>query len=631
MTYAVSQISNLPVHILQQLRLLKQPSDFLSAPYKDQVPTSLVFTSGTDTGEVDAWNRTVYEYKTQKLSIDNTVPYLEFNTADTQALLDMISIEVASTTLVLRTTTRELPADLTTDLYWVASITDIEAALTAFETALHTLKQDIAQLAAKLNDFSFDDMLTIPADADNHLIMIGPGGTILDSGYEVATNAEQKTTLRSVSQATVDALPKFVYGTWDLSCLPGTISLAQFKNGTLIIRGRATLYLYNISSKIELVDFTGSVYAYRCPDVTIGDRVALDTLTLVHSNLRLLGGRIRDFQLLRQSTVDHRRGIVQQVVHIGVACTYHSNMTPGLAKALVPPINAKSIQGTYIQANGDIAMNGKEVSFVTGHHDDPFPINTLYNIPNTDLNPDGGSGTEPYPEVNGLDIPSAYYDLSTEDYRTVIFSQQFMRTSAGPQTVEEISSEQFHALRACMNWCCGEFGPSIYGASYGKLIRTWCMYEQDSYYRGDNKTLEDFVLRLRTKILSWGGHDIWNTTFEELKNRTWMNDNYALDFMQDLYNNIRYPDLFGVTASSDLDVIKAMSGMPTMNETVALDNPNIPARNQPVVWSVTKRAVLNQFSGYEGWYVLYRPVAYDGYIRKGVNPGVTAEPGLPNT
>ena len=123
--------------------------------------------------------------------------------------------------------------------------------------------------------------------------------------------------------------------------------------------------------------------------------------------------------------------------------------------------------------------------------------------------------------------------------------------------------------------------------------------------------------------MSWGGHDIWNRTLDDLKDATWITDEYALEFMQSLYNNIRYPDLFGITLESDIDVIQAMSGMPTMNETIHTGTGEIPSRNKPVVWSVSKRAVLNEFSGYEGYYVLYRPEAFASSIDKGVNVAVT--------
>lgn len=625
MTYPLSQISNIDCQLLQAFRILRQPSDFLPAVYRDSPTTMLTFTAGQATGELDAYNRPIYQFESQPLKLGKAIPFLEFETSskDKHKLIDLMELEVQTDKLVLKGTLPELP-EMTVTVFWVSSFEDIRMALAKFKEALEKLRNDINALGDRIANFTFKGGYKVPDGKDNHLVAIGQSG-LIDSGFEVRLNSEVTATLRGTTQEMLDALPKAVHGTWEIECNSRELSLAQFKHGRLIFKDHGILYLYNITSKIVLQDFTGSVYAMQCSDILIEGLTAIDAITVVQSNVRFTHGRIRKATILRKSVFEHTGGVLQECDHIGVACTYHVAMSEGSAKMKSPTVFSSNIQGTYVGMNGDVFKNGKEISFVTGQHDDPLQPDVLYYVKDDESTPDEGMGTGPYPEVTGgVDIPAGYYDICTEDYRTVNFSQAFMTTSSGPQTVEEITAEQFHSLRALMNWCVGEFGPSIYGASYGKLIRTWCMYEQDSAYRGSGKTLRDFALRLRSQVSSWGGRDIWETSYDDIKQITWMDDAYALKFMQDLYYNIRYPQLFGITLQSDMDVIMAMSGMPTMNETVYLNSPEIPSRNKPVVWSVIKQAELNEFSHYVGYYVLYRPEAYDGYIRKGVNPAVNS-------
>lgn len=624
MKYDITQVSNY-IQLLYPYRILKQPSEFLPAPLRQVSPEVLTFSEGVATDDVDSYNRPIYAFTA--VTSGTGVPLLEFELGDADTFLsDCIAVEVDSSKIILTAATDALPDDILIYCHWCASFAAIQQALTEFRENLQQLASDIDKLTRQLNAVDYSGLLSVDEGVPEHLIRFPASGEgIEDAECKIVSGGESTSTIEYPSNEQLTHLAKQLDGVIHLNLRANTTySLSQHTGGELVLSGGGSVYLYNIQSAIRFENFIGSASIMQCSNVTIDRNTVLTSCPCVGSIITMIGGFLQDLTLYRHSCFIHKSGNVKNFKHIGTFCIYRSEITGSDVSIRLPKsISRSAVQGLYISPGGDIIKNGKEISFVTGHHDDPFvPSSTSY-AGDSSVIPDGGKGTEPYPEVEGgINIPTAYENLSTRAYKDIIFPQEFMLTGTGPQAVADINTNTFHALRACMNWCCGEFGPSIYGASYGKLIRTWIMYEPDSAYRGTGKTLEDFILRLRSKILSWGGHDVWERSYRDLKNATWMTDDYALKFMQDLYNNIRYPQLFGVTADSDLDVLKAMSGMPTMNETTGLGTPTIPSRNQPVVWSVVKRAVLNEFSGYEGYYVLYRPRAYDTYLNKGVNPAV---------
>lgn len=629
MIYEMQQVCNF-TQLLYPYRILKQPSDFLPAPLRSNKPEVLLFDTGVETEFVDEYGRTLYRYTAKHAATTNLVPMLEFECSLIEYFLpDCDSVEVIEDTLILTTAHEELPEDLVVTCHWCDSLDTISKAFADFEEAIDKLKEDIADLSTSVENLVFDELITADDGMNNHLIKLAEEGnriTIKDADYFIETGGEPTQTIDKPTTDDLRRLGKVLSGVVTLILTRGVIyTLSQFQGGELIIQGGGTVYLYNIQSKVRFINFTGVAKIYQCRTVYIGKNSMLTSSPIINSNVIMVGGYLDKLELYKHATFLHTSGNINEYKHIGVFCNYYSEVPTNEVAIRMPKTMSRSaVQGLYFSAGrGMIVKNGKEISFVTGHHDDPFPPTSTNFTGSVDVIPDSGKGTEPYPDVEGAyPIPAEYRDLSSAPYKEVIFPQEFMLTSAGPQSVADITTETFHPLRACMNWACGEFGPSIYGVSYGKLMRTWIMYEPDTAYRGTGKTLKDFILRLRTQVLSWGGHDIWERSYADLKASTWMTDDYALAFMQWLYNNIRYPELYGVDSSSDDDVIKAMSGMPTMNETTGIGTHDIPSRNQPVVWSVIKRAELNQFSGYMGYYVLYRPRAYDSYINRGVNPAV---------
>lgn len=625
MRYNPSQVSDVDVQLLHVYRILKQPAEYFDSMSITNVHEVLTFAAGVYNDSSD-----VYSYSANT-SVTGKIPFLVFSGPEQarKELANLTAVDVEDGTIVLEGTFKEFPENLKVECYWCDSFNDVSLLIQQVKADIQTLRDNINLLVDKVNALSFDKFLSTFDSKDDHLVKFTDIAGMLslgDSGFKIS-DEDSAIQLVNPSQTVLNQVPKSLPGELLLSIDGTTLMVEQFKSGYVTIEGEGTIILYNVSSPIRFRNFKGSVIALQCNDIVLGDRTQFDYLHAVYSNVSQVIGYVNVLNLLRSSVFTHAGGNLHEVAHIGVNCTYSTTIPTYLAPVCEPITTPRNhIQGMFCGYDGTVIQHGHEVSFVTGEHDDPLQIDTIIYQKDTNSTPSSGSGTEPYPEVTGgITIPVEYQNLSTADYKSVVFTQSFMLTGAGPQTVGDITSETFHALRACMNWCCGEFGPSIYGQSYSKLIRTWCMYQQDAAYRGNNKTLQDFVNRLRTQVISWGGSDIWAKSYATLKEETLMTDEYALTFMQQLYNNIRYPQLFGLANDSDPDVYKAMSGMPVTNETINYATGDIPNYNKPVVWVVSKRAVLNEFSGYTGYYVLYRPESFNNAIRQGVNPAVLTQ------
>lgn len=205
--------------------------------------------------------------------------------------------------------------------------------------------------------------------------------------------------------------------------------------------------------------------------------------------------------------------------------------------------------------------------------------------------PDGGMSLSPT-----VDVPS-------DDYLHTSFTDRYM--GKYPSQLSDINSPECQAIKTLALAAKGEFGENEEGLSYGKLFRAWILhYNPIRGYipngvtvRENNSTLAGFA-RYWSNIVynGWGGSNWLNAPYWEMQAS---NTEDFLIFMQNLYKNIAYPNIYGITKDY---CIEACSNMPYANETTSLGS-NIPVTNgSPLVFSVIER-----YSG--GWYVLFRTEA----------------------
>lgn len=181
------------------------------------------------------------------------------------------------------------------------------------------------------------------------------------------------------------------------------------------------------------------------------------------------------------------------------------------------------------------------------------------------------------------------------EFANTVFTDRFMAGGAYSTAIKALA---YSSTR--------EFGFGDQGKSYGKLFRAWILYEVYRFndlpnFRAQNATIDTFARYWSGLTGSkWGCYTSYGK--EPAQN--------SQQLCEIMYNNIKYPDIYGVTTDY---CIEAMSNCPFQNETDELGSSVIPARNYPLVFSIVR-----QYNGM--WYVMYRST---NAIARSANPAVS--------
>lgn len=376
MTYSISSISNRDLQLLYHYRILRQPASFLNAIYNQGESVLVTF---SPVGESDEGYR--FEVRTSIPS--NKVPLLEFE-GDEQywdQLSFLKTLEVKTDRLVLTSDNSTLDG-IQVRIFWVDSIEQFQNLLKGYEAELKALADDLDALKDKLSSLSdTEGFLKLLDGVDGNLVKIadtGAGLGLADANYHIV-GPTTKTKLNNPSEKELANLIPDIDS--DLTLVvqdprPRTLQ-GLYGRGTITITGTGVWYLINITNDVSFEDFKGTVYLYNCPAVRITSGTTVSDLTVVNSFCAFSKGLIEKATLVRNSTLKHNSGKIVTLVHVGVGCEYYSQVSSGVAKTNQPTFEWSVIQGKVCLANGLIIMNGRDISFVTGHHDDPLQPSKL--------------------------------------------------------------------------------------------------------------------------------------------------------------------------------------------------------------------------------------------------------------
>lgn len=196
--------------------------------------------------------------------------------------------------------------------------------------------------------------------------------------------------------------------------------------------------------------------------------------------------------------------------------------------------------------------------------------------------------------------PTPDVEVPASEYLNLSFSDRYM--GKYPESTTDMNSDDCRGLRTLTLAAQGEFGYGEEGLSYAKLFRAWILYYRpiSSYIvsgysiRENNSTLQGFA-RYWSNIVynGWNGSsyqstEYWNQTIKET------NDN--LTYMQNIYKNIAYPNIYGITKDY---CIRACSNLPYSNETTSLGSSTPVTYGSPVIFQV-----VQPYNGV--YYVMYR-------------------------
>lgn len=378
MTYSISSISNRDLQLLFHYRILRQPSDYLKAVYTRGAGEVLTFApigmSNDDPPE--------YQFQATTSGPANKVPLLEFtgDEEDWAQVAYLTTLEVNGKTLTLKSQNESL-GDMTITCYWVDSIDQLNEILAEYLIELKSLQSELDALDKRLAELDDGKGTATVSGIPDNLVKIkttDDGKGLTDALYRIVEPTVSQH-LQSPSEADLAKLVPDIDGDISITVTDNRPRTLQglYGKGSISISGSGIWYLIGITNDVLLINFTGTVYAYGCPSVRVNKNCNVKRVTLVNSFMVHALGTVQQATLVRNSTYKHNSGKLVELAHVGVGCEYYSQISRDMAAVNEPVFDWANIQGTACLANGIIIMNGREVSFITGHHDDPMQISTV--------------------------------------------------------------------------------------------------------------------------------------------------------------------------------------------------------------------------------------------------------------
>lgn len=387
MRYSISSISNRDLQLLYHYRILRQPAELLQAVYREGVATELHFSEPVEVVEDDI---TLYRYDADTEIPEGLVPLLEFAFTDGiwTELQFLTDLEV-SDHLELYSTYNTID-HLVIKLYWVKSLDAIQKLLSAYRDDLNALQAQLKQLEDNIGNLdSPSGYLKRPKGTPDNLVKFVDDAGVLelgDSEYKVSQPIAS-VQLNNPSRLQLSRMIKEINGVLTLSGTDRTERTLQglYGSGSVIISGNGTWYLYNISLPVQLQNFSGILCMSQCADVTILKNCTVNKLEAINSIITVQGGTVDWMSLHRCAFCKQESGVVRRVDMVGAGCEYYSQIRGDHAAKQEPTIAWDCVQGTVCLSDGRIIINGKDVSFVTGHHDDPMQPTQMKVVPAGDI------------------------------------------------------------------------------------------------------------------------------------------------------------------------------------------------------------------------------------------------------
>lgn len=407
--YQMNEISNRDLSLLHYYRILRQPSDFLSAVYDAGEPEVTEIFEGVATELETDDGYLVYAFNLDLKLRDGYIPYLEFDTkneADRKHLETLLYLNDA--TIYGKSAAFTEPVQV--KVYWVSSLDSIRKAINSYLDALNEL--DVEKLRKAFNDRKNQPRgMAAISGRDQNLIQFADsnsGITMQDSDYMI-TSALDAQLLVDPSQELLMSLPRKLKHSINISITDSsTRYLESFSGFSINIKGNGNWVIRDVDSGINFVTGTGKVYLWNCRLVHF--RTTVDNSVSIRSGYQCeyLHAH-RSLVVLNQCTVDDicivggttliavptvanlsYTGLnIKHVRLIGHGCYFYSWDKP-------IPINPVYILGTawwcsLVGEGTALYIAGRRIDEVSGEHDaELMPSRLLeYNVDNIHIRQGG--------------------------------------------------------------------------------------------------------------------------------------------------------------------------------------------------------------------------------------------------
>lgn len=385
--YLVNEISNRDLSLLHYYRILRKPSDYLSAIYNQGEPVITEIYEGVATDLQAEDGSALYAFDLGIEPVEGYIPYLEFDTKnerDRKRLESLLYLD----NVLLYSKSAQFEEPIQVSIYWVSSLESIRTAIEQYLKAIDEL--DITRLRDKFNDKKNQPKGLRAIDGrDENLVEFTDGEsglTMKDSDYMI-TSALDAQMLVNPSQELLMSLPRKLRHNINISVTDGgTRYLSSFTGYTINIRGNGDWIIRDVQSGIDFVTGSGKIHLWNCrlihfrytlEESRSADKYQCKNLYAHRSLIILNQGVIDDVRLVGGSTLvevptTYSLGVssseLKHVTLIGHGCALYSWVAP-------IPIKPANILGLAwwcsLTGGGNVLyIAGRRIDEVSGEHDE---------------------------------------------------------------------------------------------------------------------------------------------------------------------------------------------------------------------------------------------------------------------
>ena len=388
--FDISSISNRDLQLLYEYRILRRPTDKLTAILGGESFTTSI-RQGTELE--DSW----FTYYLDTIPKADKIPFLEFKVEsadDWRALAHLSKAEILDDCIRLYSTA-EVPTDMQVHIFWCDSLHQIEGIIDELLKMLGQFNSDFDKLKTDIEYLKEHGAVdSRPEGLVGNLVKIqktDDHATLVDSFYTIQKPYAERVYV-NITQTEIDTMVHTFNKCIEFQFTDRIKRVLQNWNGPVLrLSGAGHIVLKNIKSQILLTNWKGHITITDCPDVHLQAENANKVCSVAH--LKILRNScvylenqahyIENVTMLLNSTVRHRRGFVKNISSVGYGCTYWCADTvwiPGINyfnetehdKNTVYNFNVLDILGT-LQHDGNALLiyNTRCIGFKVANADAP--------------------------------------------------------------------------------------------------------------------------------------------------------------------------------------------------------------------------------------------------------------------
>lgn len=405
--YLISEISNRDLSLLHCYRILRKPSDFLSAVYNEAEPELTEIYKGTLSEYTTETHDELYEYELSITSKANLIPYIEFETDNEPDRLNLANLICLDNNMIYGTIS-EFEKPVLIKVYWVSSLDSIRNAILAYLEALGMLNIDALKTAYTDKKNQPRAIRSIDGRNENLVRFTNSGDslTMKDSGYMI-TSALEAQLLVNPSQELLMSLPRKLKHRINIDITDGnTRYLSSFSGYSINIKGNGSWVIRDVASGINFISGLGRIYLWNCNAVhfrsTVDDTQATEGYHCqylhAHRSLVILNqGVIEELCLVGGSTLTQAssgapgsyRSKINKVLLVG----YGSSLYSWVGLPSVPVKNILGLIWSFNPINSDteLFIAGRRIDEVSNEHDAELNPNKIldYDVNNIHIRTGG--------------------------------------------------------------------------------------------------------------------------------------------------------------------------------------------------------------------------------------------------